>query len=103
MDNELILNEQNSYEILNNIILYMNKILTRIDDIKLLLDDLETNKIWVCENADYFKSKCINKLNDMTQECFLTNRTISQLLNNIAKLKNVDEEIIKSLDGELKI
>lgn len=103
MDNELILNEQNSFEILNEIILYMKKILLRIDDVKLLFDDLEKNKIWVCDNADYFKSKCIYNLDDMKKECILTNQIISQLLNNISNLKDVDKNVIKSLNGELEL
>lgn len=103
MDNKLILNEQNSIEILNEIILYMKKILLRIDDVKLLLDDLEKNKIWVCDNADYFKSKCLYNLDDMKKECILTNQIICQLINNMSNLKNVDKNVIKSLNGELEI
>lgn len=103
MDNKLILNEQNSLEILNEIVLYMKKILLKIDDIKLLIDGLEKNKIWVCDNADYFKSKCICNLDDMKKECILTNQIISQLLNNISNLKDIDKNVVKSLNGELEI
>ncbi len=103
MNNELILNENNSYEIINEIILYLNRILKRIDEIKTLIEDLEINKIWVCENANYFQKKSISKLNDMQQECYLMINSMKQMLNNISNIQKVDQNIIKALNGDLNL
>lgn len=100
MNNKIVLNEQNSYEIINEVISIIDKILSRIDEIDISLNDLEIDKVWVCQNANYFKMKCTDKLKEMKNEYYILNERMQQLINNISNIKSVDKNVIKALNGE---
>lgn len=99
---EINISKTKSYEILQEIVFLIKKVSLEIEDANILIESIEKNKVWVCNNADYFSKKCKNQLKLLEIECYELNKSINELIKILTNYEEIDKKILKLLDGEIE-
>ena len=97
------INAEYSFEILKEIVEYMNKTTDKIDFVESKINSICDSQTWDCVSAEEFKSKCLNILLQFKKECAVTNQYILQLVEILYKYQELDKKIIQNFCGDISV